>query len=99
MFQNSVWSADACAIDLQKMNWKFKAGFHEHTGVSLQARLPNTPRGGVTRVPQDTAQSCDCQRPPQASSVRLSAQCCAFSGADYSLDRPPCAPRARGGVV
>jgi hypothetical protein len=33
------------------MNWKFKAGFHEHTGVSLQAHLPNNSRGGYTRVP------------------------------------------------
>ena len=62
------------SIDLQKMNWKFKAGFHEHTGVSLQAHLPNNPRGGYTRVHQDTAQSRDCQRPPQSSSARLSAR-------------------------
>src|SRR5262249_49097885 len=60
-------------IDLQKMNWKFQAGFHEHTGVSLQAHLPNNPRGGDTRVPQDTAQSCDCQRAAPPSAARLSA--------------------------
>ena len=62
------------AIELQKMNGKFKAGFHEHTGVSLQAHMPNNPRGGYTRVRQDTAQSYDCQRPPQSSSARLSAR-------------------------
>ena len=28
-----------CSIDLQKMNWKFQAGFHEHTGVSLHALI------------------------------------------------------------
>src|SRR5262250_3976052 len=61
-------------IDLQKMNWKFQAGFHEHTGVSLQAHVPNNPRGGDTRVPQDTAQSYDCQRPSQSSPARLSAR-------------------------
>jgi hypothetical protein len=25
------------AIDVQKINWKFRTSFHEHTGVSLQA--------------------------------------------------------------
>src|SRR5262249_7157280 len=30
-------------IDLQKMNWKFRAGFQEHTGVSLKDYLPNNP--------------------------------------------------------
>jgi hypothetical protein len=49
-------------IDLQKMNWKFQAGFHEHTGVSLPAYMLNNSQGGYTRVHQDTAQSCDCQR-------------------------------------
>jgi hypothetical protein len=29
------------AIDLQKMNWKFRPGFHEDTGVSLIEHLPN----------------------------------------------------------
>ena len=50
------------SIDLQKMNWKFRASFQEHTGVSLKEHLPDHPIGGYTRVPQDTAQSCDCQR-------------------------------------
>src|SRR5262249_4469364 len=61
-------------IDLQKMNWKFKAGFHEHTSVSLKAHMPNHPQGGYTRVHQDTAQSCDCQRPLRSSATRLSAR-------------------------
>jgi hypothetical protein len=30
-------------IDLQKMTWKFRASFHEHTGVSLRAHLRNYP--------------------------------------------------------
>src|SRR4030095_4059762 len=30
------------AIDLQEMNWKFQAGFHEHTGVSLQHTCSTT---------------------------------------------------------
>ena len=38
------------AIDLQKRNWKFEAGFHKHTGVSLQVPLPNHSRGGYPRV-------------------------------------------------
>jgi hypothetical protein len=33
------------------MNWKFRTGFHEHTGVSLTAHIPNNPTGGYTRVP------------------------------------------------
>jgi len=37
-------------IDLQKRNWKFEAGFHKHTGVSLQVPLPNHSRGGYPRV-------------------------------------------------
>ena len=48
--------------NLQKMNWKFRPGFHEHTGVSLKAHVPNNPRGGYTRVHQDTAQSRHRQR-------------------------------------
>src|SRR5437867_1569446 len=62
------------AIDLQKMNWKFQAGFREHTGVSLKLSMPTNFPGGYTRVHQDTAQSYDCQRPPPASSARLSAR-------------------------
>src|SRR5207244_2770644 len=37
------------SIDLQKMNWKFRAGFQEHMGVSLKEHMPNNPRGGYTR--------------------------------------------------
>ena len=63
-----------CAIDLQKMNWKFKAGFHEHTGVSLTVHVPNNPRGGHTRVHQDTAQSRHRQRSAPPSATCLSAR-------------------------
>src|SRR5215831_7272747 len=31
------------AIDLQKMNWKFRAGLQEHTGVSLKEHWPDHP--------------------------------------------------------
>src|SRR6266436_1593386 len=62
------------SIDLQKMNWKFRAGFQEHTGVSLKEHLPNNPRGEYTRVHQDTAQSRHRQRPPQPSAACLSAR-------------------------
>src|SRR5712691_3704328 len=62
------------AIDLQKMNWKLRAGFLEHTGVSLKEHLPNNPRGAYTRVHQDTAQSRHRQRPPQPSAACLSAR-------------------------
>jgi peptide/nickel transport system substrate-binding protein len=61
-------------IDLQKMNWKFRAGFQEHTGVSLNEHLPDYPIGGHTRVPQDTAQPRHHQRPPPPSAARLSAR-------------------------
>jgi hypothetical protein len=30
------------------MNWKCRTGFHEHTGVSLKAHMPNNSRGGYT---------------------------------------------------
>ena len=61
---------------------KFQAGFHEHTGVSLHAPMPNNPRGGDTRVPQDTAQSCDCQRAAQPSArMPISAMRCDWYGA------------------
>jgi len=30
-------------IDLQKMNWKMRAGLVEQTGVSLKERFPNHP--------------------------------------------------------
>src|SRR5215475_9202651 len=65
--------SEQLAIDLQKMNWKFRAGFPEHTGVSLKEHSPNNPRGEYTRVHQDTAQSRHRQRPPQPSAACLSA--------------------------
>jgi hypothetical protein len=42
------------AIDLQKMNWKFRTGAHEQTGVSLKEPLPDNPIGEYTREHQDT---------------------------------------------
>jgi hypothetical protein len=36
------------------MNWKFRTGVHEHTGVSLKEPLPDNPRGEDTREHQDT---------------------------------------------
>ena len=72
-------------IDLQKINWEFKAGFHEHTGVSLKLHMPNNAQGGYTRVPQDTAEPYDCQRPPQSTfSTPISAMMCAW------YDASPC---------
>src|SRR2546429_9981664 len=47
------WLRATGAIDLPKMNWEFRAGFQEHTGVSLIEHMPNNPRGGYTRVHQD----------------------------------------------
>jgi len=44
----------AASIDLQKMNWKFRTGVYEQTGVSLKEPLPNNPRGAYTREHQDT---------------------------------------------
>jgi hypothetical protein len=42
------------AIDLQKMNWKFRPGVHEQTGISLKESLPDTPRGEYPREHEDT---------------------------------------------
>src|SRR6266446_8941375 len=39
------------------MSWKFRAGFQEHTGVSLKEPLPDHPRGGYTRLQH--AYQCD----------------------------------------
>ena len=44
-----------------------------YTRVSLNYTSKQRPRG-YTRVPQDTAQPYDCQRPPQSTSARLSAR-------------------------
>src|SRR4030095_9220632 len=62
------------AIDLQKMNWKMRAGLTEQTGVSLKERLANNARGEYTHAYQDTAESRNRQRPPQPSSARLSTR-------------------------
>jgi hypothetical protein len=45
------------------MNWKFRPGVYEQTGVSLKEPLPNNPIGGYTRGHQGTAQSHHRQRP------------------------------------
>src|SRR6516165_10524178 len=42
-------------LSVQKMNWKFRTGAHEQTGVSLKEPLPDNPRGAYTREHQDTA--------------------------------------------
>src|SRR5262245_19530641 len=57
----------------QKRNWACRAGFHEHTSVSLHVPIPNNARGGDTRVHEDTAQSRHCQRAPEPSVVGLTA--------------------------
>src|SRR6266571_4901716 len=49
------------AIDLQKMNWKFRTGIHEPMGVSLKPHFGHNCAGGYTREHQDTGQFCDCQ--------------------------------------
>ena len=49
------------AIDLQKMNWKFRAGVHEHPGVCLKRHCGHHCPGGYTREYQNTAQCCDGQ--------------------------------------
>src|SRR5262249_48992254 len=36
-------ATESTSIDLQKMNWKFRPGFHKDTGVSLIEHLPNNP--------------------------------------------------------
>jgi len=38
------------SIDLQKMNWKMRAGLAAQTGVSLKERLANNSRGGYTHA-------------------------------------------------
>src|SRR5262249_40359717 len=68
------YAGRSISIDLQKMNWKFRTGFHEHTGVSLTEYMPNNPIGGDTREHEDTAQSRHRQRAAQPSAGRLSAR-------------------------
>src|SRR5205809_8088743 len=55
--ENCCWHT----IDLQKMNWKFRAGFHELTGVSPKRHCGHNCTGGYTREHQDTGQFCDYQ--------------------------------------
>jgi hypothetical protein len=63
VFQATGQMADAIrdAIDLQKMNWKFRTGVHEPMGVSLKRHFGHNCAGGYTREHQDTGQFCDCQ--------------------------------------
>src|SRR5215831_1068928 len=93
------YGGESIAIDLQKMNWKCRTGFHEYTGVFLKEHAPNNLRGGYTRAYQNTAQSCDRQRPSQLSSARLSARCCAIGAAPHRIDRSAGASGAHCGVV
>jgi hypothetical protein len=53
-FQNNVLCLVTSSIDLQKMNWKFRTGVREQTGVSLKEPLPDNPRGEYPREHQDT---------------------------------------------
>src|SRR5215470_13381621 len=76
----------AWAIDLQKINWKFRTGFSTPTGVSLKEHVPNNPRGGYPRGHQDTAESRDRQRPPPPSSACLLARRCAVGAAHHRVD-------------
>src|SRR5712691_3415019 len=39
------------SIDVQKMNWKFRTGVHEQTGVCLQRHCGHHCTGGYTREP------------------------------------------------
>jgi hypothetical protein len=66
-----VLSVHGPAIDLQKMNWEFRTGVHEHTGVSLKEPMPDNPRGAYTRVHQDTGQSRDGQSGASPAPRRL----------------------------
>jgi hypothetical protein len=61
------------AIDLQKLNWKFWTGVHEHAGVSLKELFRNNSIGGYTHEDQDTGQFCDCQSLANAVAAGLSA--------------------------
>src|SRR5437016_6824329 len=74
MSEKTSMSGGGCAIDLQKMNWKMRAGLAEQTGVSLKERLANNTIRGYTHAYQDTAESRNRQRPPQPSAARLSAR-------------------------
>src|SRR5215831_13939767 len=42
------WSHTFFTIDLQKMNWKFRAGVHEHPGVCLKRHCGHNGPGGYT---------------------------------------------------
>src|SRR4029453_6669000 len=57
--------------DRQKSHGACEAGVHEPTRVSLHVPLPNTVRGGDSRVPEDTAQSRHGQSAPEPSAVAM----------------------------
>ena len=86
-------------IDIQKMNWKFRAGVHEQTGVCLNRHCGHNGTGGYTRERQNTGQCCDCQSFTCEVATGLSQRRCAFGATDPGVDRPPGAPRTHGGPV
>jgi len=57
----TTWGSCGGAIDVQKMNWEFRIGVDEQTGVCLQRHFGSTCTGGYTRASQNTGQCGDCQ--------------------------------------
>jgi glucose-6-phosphate 1-dehydrogenase len=86
-------------IDLQKMNWEFRTGVHEHTGVSLKEPLPDNPRGEYTRVHQDTGQSRDGQSVASPAPRRLPTGRCPFGAAHQCATRSAHPDRLRDGAL
>src|SRR5215510_6776797 len=92
-------SADGAAIDVQKMNWKFRIGVHEQTGVCLYTHVGHDGTGGYTHESQNTDQCYDCQSFIRQVATGLPQRRCAFGAADHGVDRPPGAPCAHGSAV
>jgi hypothetical protein len=61
-------------MDVWKINWKFRVGLQEPTGVSLRKSLIlETPQfGGYTHEHQDTAWPAHCQSLPDPFAASLS---------------------------
>src|SRR4249920_3539535 len=82
-----MYRAMPATIDLQKMNWKFRTGVHEQTGVSLKEPLPDNRRGAYTREHQDTGKSRDGQSFANPAPRRLPTGRCPFGTAHQCATR------------
>src|SRR5262245_24356736 len=87
------------AIDVQKINWEFRIGVDEQTGVCLQRHFGYNRTGGYTRESQHPGQCCDCQSVTHQVATGLAQRRCTFGTADHGVARPPGAPRVHDNAV